>query len=465
MKIRKNVIEKSMKDTLSLNEVTSQLSTSKSKALLRDQIWFRQTVFTLSLTFILGLILSVATIALDLFDEQVTARRNAAEVVSAMRHQAAQAVFNIDPTLARTVVLGLGEYELFKHVRIIDDLGKDLYKTERELSQSFLSGIAGMLFSSEKPIVVLLKFPGVKDDIGRIEVRLDSYLVAEQFLQRSFRTIIGSFLRNITLSAGLLVLFYYTLTRPLIHLGRQINTIDPNNPDQDLVVSHWHKKSELGEMTDLLNLLLKRLKDVQHKFKRAEQALVDQNNKLESMVEERTRELLNANTQLNRLAITDPLTGVYNRRFFEEAGLKLVNKMQRHERTVVMLSCDLDNFKEINDRFGHAMGDEVLRGFAKCFSSIIRESDIFARHGGEEFIILLSDITLEEACVLGERLRSRFNETTFSHRGKSMTFSVSIGLSMAPLHSGYDMEELMMIADTALYKAKELGRNRLEIAS
>jgi diguanylate cyclase (GGDEF)-like protein len=446
--------------------VTSfQPSTSESTAPLRDQIWFRQTFFTLCLTFILGLILSVATIALDLFDEQVTARRNATEVASAMRHQAAQAVFNIDPALARTVVLGLGEYDLFQHVRIIDDLGEDLYKTEHELSQSVLSGIAGMLFSSEKPIVVLLKFPGVKGEIGRIEVRLDSYLVAEQFFQRSFRTIIGSFLRNIILSAGLLVLFYYTLTRPLIHLGRQINAIDPNNPDQELVVSNWHKKSELGKMTGLLNLLLKRLKDVQDKFKSAEQALVDQNNKLESMVQNRTIELLDANTKLNLLATTDPLTGVYNRRFFEEAGLKLVNEMQRYKRTVAMLSCDLDNFKEVNDRFGHAMGDEVLRGFAMCFSSIIRESDIFARHGGEEFVILLSEITLEDACALGERLRSCFNDMTFSHEGRDVNFSVSIGLSMAPLHSDYDMGNLMKVADAALYKAKELGRNRLELAS
>jgi hypothetical protein len=152
--------------------------------------------------------------------------------------QAAQAVFNIDPTLAKTIVQSLGEYDLFQHVRIVDDLGEDLYKTERDLSQSVLSGIAGMLFNSEEPIVVFLTFPGIKGAIGRIEVRLNSYLVAKQFLQRSFRTIVGDFLRNIILSAGLLVLFYYTLTRPLIYLGRQIGSIDPNNPDQELVVSH-----------------------------------------------------------------------------------------------------------------------------------------------------------------------------------------------------------------------------------
>jgi diguanylate cyclase (GGDEF)-like protein len=457
-----------MMDTLILSDSdrvnSSQPSISESTALLRDQIWFRQTFFTLYLTFILGLILSVATIALDLFDEQVTARRNAFEVASAMRLQAAQAVFNIDPTLAKTVVQGLGEYDLFQHVRIVDDLGEDLYKTERDLSQSVLSGIAGMLFNSEEPIVVFLTFPGIKGAIGRIEVRLNSYLVAKQFLQRSFRTIVGGFLRNIILSAGLLVLFYYTLTRPLIHLGRQIGSIDPNNPDQELIVSHWHKKSELGKMTGLLNRLLKRLKDVQNKFKRAEQALVDQNIKLECIVDERTKELLDANKKLNLLATIDPLTGIYNRRFFEEADLKLVNKMQRFEHTVAMLTCDLDNFKAVNDQFGHAMGDEVLLVLTRCFSSIIRESDIFARHGGEEFVILSSEMTLEGACALGERLRISFNEVTFSHEGRSMNFSVSIGLSMAPFHSDYDMSDLMKSADAALYKAKELGRNRLEIA-
>lgn len=445
-------------------KLTSQPSTSESKARLGDQIWFRQTVFTLCLTLVLGLIFSATTIALDLFDEQEAARRNATKVVNAMRHQAAQAVFNIDPVLAKTVVQGLAEYDLFQDVRIIDDLGENLYKIEREPSKSVLSGVADILFSSENPIVVLLTFPGLKGELGRIEVLLDTSLVAEQFFQRSFRTIIGSLLRNIILSACLLVLFYYTLTRPLSHLERQISEIDPNNPDHEMLVGKLHKKSELGKMTGLLNQLLKRLKDVQNKYKRAEQELIDQNDKLESMVEERTTELRDANKKLKILATTDSLTGLYNRRSFMEVGTKELHKMQRYKRTAAMLMCDLDHFKVVNDNFGHAMGDEVLQGFVSCFSSVIRESDIFARHGGEEFVILLSEISLEDARALGERLCRSFNEMTFSHEGRNVNFSVSIGLSMAPLHSDYDIYKLMDTADLALYKAKESGRNCLEIA-
>jgi diguanylate cyclase (GGDEF)-like protein len=441
-----------------------QSLTSERKLLLRNQIWFRQTIYTIIFTFILGLILNVITMTLDLFDEQAAARRNATEVVRAVRHQAAQAVFNVDPILAEIVAQGLGEYDLFKDVYIVDDLGEFLYKIERDVTQSVLSDIANMLFSSEKPIVVFLNFSGVKGNIGRIEVRLDSYFVAQRFFQRSFRTIIGSLLSNIILSICLLTLFYYTLTRPLIYLERQISEIDPSNPNQELLTGHLHEKSELGKMTGLLNLLLKRLKEVQNKFKFAEQELIDQNDKLESMVCERTKELSNANKKLKRLATTDPLTGIYNRRFLEDIGTKVVNKMQRCQRKVAILSCDLDHFKQVNDSFGHAMGDEVLQGFTECFLSIIRDSDILARYGGEEFVVLLSEISLEDAHALGERLCRSFNEITFNCQGNSVNFSVSIGLSMAPLHSGYDIFQLIDTADTALYKAKKLGRNRLEIA-
>lgn len=437
---------------------------SKRNALLRDQIWFRQTMFTLSLTIILGSALSIATIVLDLFDEQAHARKNASEVVAAMRYQAAQAVFNIDPVLAGTVVEGLSEYALFQDVRIVDDLGDNLQSFVRAPIQGYLSSFANMLFISEEAIVVSLVYPGVKGIIGRIEVRLDSYLVAQQFFQRSLRTIIGSLLRNILLSAGLLLLFYYTLTRPLINLERQIKSIDPNNPEQVLSVSKMHKKSELGQMANLLNHLLARLKDVQNKHKNAEQELHLQNETLELMVEARTRELRDANEKLAQLARIDSLTGLYNRRYFAELAVKALHNSQHYNRNIAMMACDLDNFKRVNDSYGHALGDKVLKEFADCFSPLIGIGGLFARYGGEEFVILLSDISLQDATALGQRLCHEFNKLTFEHQGAVLNFSVSIGLAVAPIHCGYDMDQLLKVADEALYVAKENGRNRLQVA-
>jgi len=435
------------------------------KLRLRDHIWFNQTIYTLSLTLILGLLFAFATITLDLLDEQVSTRKHAEKMVYAMRHQAAQAVFNIDPLLAAKVANGLSEYELFQHVYIIDDLGTYLYKIERAPYQSYLSGLSELLFNCDTPIVVPLTYPGSKIEIGNIEVHLDHYLVADKFFQRAFRTIIGSLFQNMILSICLLILFYYTLTRPLMNLGCQVNEIDPNNPTKKLVVGNLHNKNELGVITSLLNQLLVRLKDVQNKHKRAEQELINQNDTLDFMVKERTVELRDMNNKLNLLATTDPLTGLYNRRFLFEIGTKRLHQMQRDQHSVAVMMCDIDHFKQVNDNFGHAMGDKVLQGVAECFSSIIRKDDILARYGGEEFVILLSEISPKDAQALGERLCRNLNDMVFTHADKSVKISVSIGLSVAPIHCNYDINALINTADMALYKAKELGRNRLEIAN
>jgi diguanylate cyclase (GGDEF)-like protein len=139
--------------------------------------------------------------------------------------------------------------------------------------------------------------------------------------------------------------------------------------------------------------------------------------------------------------------------------------MQREQHSVAVMMCDIDHFKKVNDNFGHAMGDEVLQGVAECFSSILRKGDILARYGGEEFVILLSHISLKDAKKLGERQCRSFNDMVFTHADKNVKVSVSIGLSIAPVYCNYEINTLINTADMALYKAKELGRNRLEIAN
>lgn len=434
------------------------------KLRLRDQIWFKQTIYTLSASLILGLLFACLTITLDLFDEQVNAKKRAEKLVSAMRYQAAQAVFNIDPLLAQTVAQSLDEYELFENVYITDDLGRYLYKIDRSPQQSYLSDISELLFNCDSPIVVLLTYPESEIKIGSIEAHLDHYLVAEKFLQRAFRTIIGSLFQSMALSICLLVIFYYTLTRPLISLGCQVNAIDPNNPTKKLVVGHLHSKDELGVITNLLNKLLVRLKDVQNKQKRAEKELIKQNDRLDLTVKDRTVELRNMNNKLNLLVRTDSLTGLYNRRFLFEIGDEKVHQMLREQDSIAVMMCDIDHFKKVNDNSGHDMGDAVLKGVADCFSSLIRKDDYLVRYGGEEFVILLSHISLKDAKVLGESLCSSLNDIVFTHEGKSVKVSVSIGLSIAPTHCSYDLKNLINSADIALYRAKELGRNRLEIA-
>ena len=155
-------------------------------------------------------------------------------------------------------------------------------------------------------------------------------------------------------------------------------------------------------------------------------------------------------------ATKDPLTGLANRRsFFQEAA----RLMQTSNRPVALLMIDLDHFKSINDQFGHTVGDDVLRIFAKTASANLRPSDLVGRLGGEEFAVLLPAASQESAWLVAERLRSAFAAAAASVSGLSIQATASVGLSI--LDPGQDMSTLLDLADQALYRAKAGGRNRV----
>ncbi len=429
---------------------------------LKQQIWFRQTVYTLSLALFLGLALSAVTIVLDLLDEQAAARANAHSVAKAMQYQAAQAVFNIDPSLAETVTKGLSEYEQFRKVEIIDDLKDVLSSHTHPPATGSLSKIANVLFETDKPVTVQLYYPGLQEDIGCIKVYLNSYHVARDFLNRSFRTIIASLIRNIVLSGCLLALFYYTLTKPLVSVARQISEIDPANPQGKLQTNRLHASTELGHMTALLNNLLDRLHWVQHRQQQAEEKLLQHKIYLEDMVTQRTEELIKVNQQLAEQASQDPLTGIMNRRAFFDAAVPLLEQAKERQYPISLMMLDLDHFKSINDAHGHGWGDKVLKSFVTCVSKSIRGTDIFARIGGEEFVLILNAVDGQHAEALGQRICNSFSNQPHHIDGQVYYFTVSIGLVSCTPDLNTDLSTITRAADKALYLAKENGRNRLE---
>lgn len=160
-------------------------------------------------------------------------------------------------------------------------------------------------------------------------------------------------------------------------------------------------------------------------------------------------------------ANTDPLTGLLNRRGFVESARDLCARYAR-QKPIALLMFDLDHFKSINDRFGHAIGDEVLRIFAQVTGTNLRASDIVARLGGEEFAAILP-ADRDQAASIAERVRAAFGAAGVAVAGRRIGATVSIGaaLSDAPVTN---VEALLLLADAALYRAKASGRNRLEIA-
>jgi diguanylate cyclase (GGDEF)-like protein len=165
-------------------------------------------------------------------------------------------------------------------------------------------------------------------------------------------------------------------------------------------------------------------------------------------------------TVMEHRSNSDPLTGVLNRRGFAAAYAREVALMKRHAQPMTLLSIDLDFFKAINDRYGHAVGDQVLVHAARTTVTALREIDHVARFGGEEFIVLLPQTTAERASAAAQRIQALL----CAARGDDVpAYTVSIGIA-SQLASNDSMEAVMARADAALYRAKAAGRDRYEVA-
>jgi diguanylate cyclase (GGDEF)-like protein len=168
--------------------------------------------------------------------------------------------------------------------------------------------------------------------------------------------------------------------------------------------------------------------------------------------------------ETERSAVTDPLTGLYNRRFFRSTFEREVRRGHRYGVMLSLIMLDLDGFKRVNDEYGHLFGDLVLRRVAKLVRRAIREPDTASRYGGEEFAIILPETDRLGSYAVAERIRRRV-ESAFAKRptgGRSVAMTISGGIASYP-EDGTDLTELLLRADESLYRAKELGKNRISL--
>ena len=170
----------------------------------------------------------------------------------------------------------------------------------------------------------------------------------------------------------------------------------------------------------------------------------------------------NRETLLKNQAIRDPLTSLYNRRYFEEEVTKRIALSRMKGGCYSVLMIDADKFKNVNDTYGHKVGDKVLIELSSTAERALRDCDIVARYGGEEFVCYLSDVGPEKAKIVADRLRETISKIViYSDEGKPFGFTVSIGISSSEISDSIDI--LIKTADEALYRAKENGRNRCEL--
>lgn len=163
---------------------------------------------------------------------------------------------------------------------------------------------------------------------------------------------------------------------------------------------------------------------------------------------------------LQTQSIRDPLTGLYNRRFMEETLERELARARRSDACLSVIMLDLDHFKQLNDSYGHPAGDSVLKATAALLMRALRASDIACRFGGEELFVILPDCTLESAVTRAEAIRAEFAAMTLFELGQPLTVTASFGVASTAV-CGADQSLLLKAADTALYRAKQSGRNRV----
>jgi diguanylate cyclase (GGDEF)-like protein len=214
----------------------------------------------------------------------------------------------------------------------------------------------------------------------------------------------------------------------------------------DLEIPEPSTHDEIGLLTRTFNDMMRKLRRNQTEIETANRILLERNG-----------ELQRANEVLSQLSITDGLTKLHNHRFFQDALTREIKRVNRANEPLAMLLIDLDDFKSLNDRLGHAAGDELLRHLARTMGDVVRESDLLARYGGEEFVVLAPNTNLIGAYRLAEKLRTTVAEQSQILGDSMRPTRVTISIGVAEFRG--NRHRFFSAADQALYRAKASGKN------
>lgn len=404
-------------------------------------------------------LLSVLALALGL-NGWIALQRQKANVISETNERGATIARMMSTSLAYSV---LG-YDYHAIQILLDEATKSdlIVYAKVENTNGAVMAESGTKPGNVKSVLTVeesIDFEGV--EVGRLVIGFGIDKVIQELERERDRQMMREGVIILIVAIGEFIALSFIILRPVSHITRSFRE---SVNEKGEIVGHieLRSKDEFGELARQFNGLRDELNDanrrLQSKIDHADKALLKANQQLLKQA----FELKLKNEELQALSVTDPLTGLYNRRQFETIMEAEMNLYYRYCHSLSLLVLDIDHFKRVNDTYGHAVGDVVIKDVATICKETIRKTDVLCRIGGEEFVLLCKNCDKESVKVVAEKLREGVSRHLFEQDDVHIRATISIGgATLDGECSDLNSDEFFKLADQALYYSKEHGRNRV----
>jgi diguanylate cyclase (GGDEF)-like protein len=392
--------------------------------------------------------------------QQAAMRGELAQLVQVFHRTLAKAIWEMDPEALQAHVDSAAAVASVGRVRLsMGHNGTEANPVERQR--------AGWRFSARVPMIeqelLYEPYSGAREVVGHLRLEGDERVLWSRLREELAAIVITQVIQSLLLAGLIMWVFNRYVTVHVRQVARHLEQLSPATLGRPLRLLRTSKQhDELSLLAHGVNQLQLNLADYLDRQQRDEQELTAHRDRLADLVRERTAALEEANVRLENLSRRDGLTGLFNRRHFDEIKDIEFSRATRGNLPLSLILCDVDHFKRYNDIYGHAAGDVCLKSVAQALGGCFgRAGEVVARIGGEEFAVLLPGSSAAQAMAGGERIRQAIAALAMEHAGSDVAQHVTLSIGTAEIdhQSMVRFDELFHEADAALYRAKQRGRN------